>query len=260
MNAALNASNISPIPAPFAPNSTTCFDDTVLTCGSFNGADVSKLESLFNDVSGLLSYFIEVASSGDICNPKLEGYSVLITTDDNSCLDISQSASCFLPREPFPNCTCDTTQGVLPFVVSPTYYPRASPFFGPSTTEYCFTISTLPPADIVNSTCYQAGDKLAKIEWYADESLKSMVKGYTITPFGGPSKKVSPSWGASGVSTLKVTLNWNDTEANGGLVCVAIMKAVNMETLCKGAPGQCYASVFNRDNSDYCCPIFRTGP
>ncbi|GIL86128.1 hypothetical protein Vretifemale_14553 [Volvox reticuliferus] len=238
MNAALNASNISPIAAPFAPNSTTCFDDTVLTCGNFNGEDLSKLERLFNEVSDLLSYFIGVASSGDICNPKLEGYTVLITTQDNICLDVSQSASCFLPNQPFPNCTCNTTQGVLPFIVSPSYYPRASPFFGSLVTEYCFTLNTLPAAAIVPSTCYKANDLLAKIEWYADEALRSAVKGYTITPFGGPSKKVFPSWGAPGTSTLKVNLNWNGTMANGGLVCVAVQKPYTMQNLCKGAPGQ----------------------
>ncbi|GIM10082.1 hypothetical protein Vretimale_13858 [Volvox reticuliferus] len=98
---------------------------------------------------------------------------------------------------------CNTTQGVLPFIVSPSYYPRASPFFGSLVTEYCFTLNTLPAAAIVPSTCYKANDLLAKIEWYADEALRSAVKGYTITPFGGPSKKVFPSWGAPGTSTLK---------------------------------------------------------
>ncbi|GIM08220.1 hypothetical protein Vretimale_12305, partial [Volvox reticuliferus] len=260
MNAALNASNISPIFAPFAPNSTTCLDDQVLTCGNFNAEDVGKMESLFNEVSGLLSYFIGVASSGNICNPNLDGYTVLITTDGNSCLDVSQSASCLLPPGPFPNCTCNTTPGVLPFIVSPSYYPRASPSFGSLVTEYCFTVNTMPAAAVVPSTCYKANDLLAKIEWYADEALRSVVKGYTITPSGGSNKKVSPSWGASGASTLKVNLNWNGTEANGGLVCVAVQKPYTMQNLCKGALGQCYASVFNRDNSEYCCPTFRAGP
>ncbi|GIL56727.1 hypothetical protein Vafri_12042 [Volvox africanus] len=261
MNAALSASNITPVFMPFAPNSTTCSDDTVRTCGVFNGLEVSTLESLFREVSGLMSYFIDVAAGGNVCNPQLEGYSVEITTEDNPCLDVSQSASCYLPPTPFPNCTCNTTQGVLPFLVSPNYYSRANSSWGSSVTDYCFTLDTLSAAAIVPSTCYSANDKLAKIEWYANEALRSAVKGYTIYPAGATSgKKVSPSWGAAGTSTLKVTLNWTDAEANGGLVCVAVQKPYTMADLCKGAPGQCYASLFNRDNSDYCCPIFRAGP
>ncbi|GIM03932.1 hypothetical protein Vretimale_8588 [Volvox reticuliferus] len=263
MNAALNASNISPIFAPFAPNSTTCFDDTVLTCGSFNGEDVSKLESLFNDVSGLLSYFIEVASSGDICNPKLDGYTLLITTDDNSCLDVSQSAGCFLPDTPFPNCTCNVTQGILPFTVAATYERvQPSPNFN-LCDEYCFTINALPPtASLLPSTCYQAGDKLAKIEWYADVDKRSIVKGFALYPAVGPTKTASPSWGAPVANTLKVTLNWNDTEAVGGVVCVAIRQPYTMDDLCVDPHNQCYVSIFNRDddNNNYCCPTFRSGP
>ncbi|GIL56731.1 hypothetical protein Vafri_12042 [Volvox africanus] len=264
MNAALSASNITPVFMPFAPNSTTCSDDTVRTCGVFNGLEVSALESLFTAVSDLMSYFIEVASSGNVCNPQLERYTVEITTEDNPCLDVSQSASCYLPSTPFPNCTCNLTQGVLPFTIGTTYsHVRNSTNF-PLSDEYCFAINPLPStAPLVPSTCYQENDTIAKLEWYADDSVRSYVKGFMLYPAVGPSKKVSPSWGALGASTLKVSLNWTNEQANGGLVCVAVRQPYSMDDVCVDPPAQqCYVSIFNRDdsnNNDYCCPTFRAG-
>ncbi|GLI65227.1 hypothetical protein VaNZ11_008711, partial [Volvox africanus] len=265
MNAALNVSSISPVFAPFSPNSTNCFNDTVLTCGLFNGLEVSTLESLFIEVSGLLSSFIEVAAGGSVCNPRLEGYSVEITTDGNSCLDVSQSASCFLPQTPFPNCTCNITKGVLPFTVAATYSQVKNSSNFTLSDEYCFTIAALPPTvPIVKSTCYQENDTIAKLEWYADDNVRSYVKGFVLYPAVGPVKKVSPSWGAVGANTLKVSLNWTNEQANGGLVCVAIRQPYTMDNVCMDPPSnQCYVSIFNRDdnnNNDYCCPTFRSGP
>ncbi|EFJ42018.1 extracellular matrix glycoprotein pherophorin-V4 [Volvox carteri f. nagariensis] len=263
MNSLLGGANIN-VFSPFAPNASQCFDTQIITCGRFNGSDTDALATLTGAVQQQLPAFVEIASGGSVCNPKLEKYTVTVSTINNvadQCLDLSQSASCFLPGVPFPNCTCNTTQGVMPFTVSPTWYAQpANVRWGRNVTEYCFTVNTLQPSQVVPSTCYNANDALAKIEWYASDAFRSAVKGFTVYPAGGSNKTIADSWGATGTDTLKVNLNWNLQQANGGKVCVAIQNPFTMGNICKGALGQCYASIFNRDNSDYCCPIYRTGP
>ncbi|GIL70005.1 hypothetical protein Vretimale_19698 [Volvox reticuliferus] len=238
-----------------------CTGTRAVTCGSFSGNDLDKLQDMFNILDAtyeLLLYFLYAAFDGDVCDPRIENYAVTVTTDGNQCLDLTQSVACSPPMAPFPNCTCDTTQGVLPYMVAPTYYTRASLMYGPSVMECCFSVKTLRQDQVVPSTCYKANDTLAKIEWLANDAQRSVVKGFTVTPAGGPTKTVSPSWGAKGTNTLKVNLNWSEAQADGGVVCVALQKPYTMEDL--GLPWiyQSYVSVFNRDSQDYCCPLFRT--
>ncbi|EFJ42019.1 extracellular matrix glycoprotein pherophorin-V13, partial [Volvox carteri f. nagariensis] len=191
-----------------------------------------------------------------------------------------------IPNFPFRD--CNTTNGA--YRLAPVWRPSGS-------NTYCFKIQVSQdalsctgaccsadlhkievrprPADGVGdatcrhsatgSTCYNANDALAKIEWYlacvsmtAGDAFRSAVKGFTVYPAGGSNKTIADSWGATGTDTLKVNLNWNLLQANGGKVCVAIQNPFTMGDICKGALG--YASIFNRDNSDYCCPIYRTGP
>ncbi|EFJ42051.1 extracellular matrix glycoprotein pherophorin [Volvox carteri f. nagariensis] len=267
MNSLLGAANVGAF-SPFAPNASQCFDTQIITCGRFNGSDSDALALLTEAVQQQLSNFIEIASGGNVCNPKLEKYTVTVSTINNvadQCLSLSQSTSCFLPGVPFPNCTCNTTQGVMPFVVSPTWYAQpANAHWGRNVTEYCFTVNTLPPSQVVPSSCYDPNDALAKIEFYAHDMYRPAVKGFSVYPATNSTTSrtfISDSWGALGVDTLKVSLNWTGEQANGGLVCVAIQNPITMSDVCKGGIGQqCYVSIFNRDNSDYCCPIYRTGP
>ncbi|GIM03923.1 hypothetical protein Vretimale_8579, partial [Volvox reticuliferus] len=153
---------------------------------------------------------------------------------------------------------CNTTHGLLPFTASPTYYRQTSLFFGMYVIEYCFIINSVPEDRILPSTCYKANDPLAKMELYANETLRSAVKGFYVKAAGSSSRTVLASWGPQGTNTLKVNLNWADEEANGSVVCVAIQKPYTMDDLCLGAPGQCIVSLFNRDIGDSCCPFFST--
>ncbi|GLI65223.1 hypothetical protein VaNZ11_008704, partial [Volvox africanus] len=262
MNDALAKANIS-YNRPFKMQDTLCFADLAVTCGLFNLSFVED-QQLESTIRGVIPSLAVLVTGGDVCRPELQYYGVEIHAEAPSCVDQTTSTYCDppgqpqQPKAPFPNCTCNTTQGVLPFTVSPTYYPQTSVFFGQQVIEYCFTIDTVPRARIVPSTCYAANDPLAKVEWYANETLRSVVKGFSATPAGGTSKKVSANWGPQGTNTLKVTLNWMEKEASGGVVCVAIQEPYTLDDLCLGASGQCFISLFNTNSEDYCCPFFST--
>lgn len=45
-------------------------------------------------------------------------------------------------------CRCNTTQGILPYVVSASFYEQASTYFT-GATEYCFTTSVLPASQVL---------------------------------------------------------------------------------------------------------------
>ncbi|GIL76538.1 hypothetical protein Vretifemale_6203, partial [Volvox reticuliferus] len=253
INTALINSNI-PMVSYFTPNASLCSDLEVTVCGTFFSS--VDADSFQDTAEQLLSFWISEAAGGNVCQPELEGYTVIVTTGDDSCLPISGSVSCSLPITPFPNCTCNTSQGILPFLVQPRYYPL--PSVNKATTEYCFLVSTIPEDEIVPSTCGVASDKLTKIEWYANQNVSSWIKGINLYSAVGNVTKLAASWGAAGTNTLKATpINWTSAQANGGMVCIEVKKPKSMEDVCLGFSGQCYASTFN-SNKD-CCPIYRTG-
>ncbi|GLC50677.1 hypothetical protein PLESTB_000406900 [Pleodorina starrii] len=238
----------------FAPNASKCSGLAVAVCGTFfSSVDAQAFTATAEE---LLPFWIEVAAGGSVCSPELEGYNVVVTTDQNTCMPLASSVSCSLPFTPFPNCTCNTTQGILPFTISPRYYPL--PNANKTTTEYCFPIATIPASQMVPSACGSANDTLTKIEWFANQNMSAAIKGFTLYPAFGNATRLSASWGASGTNTLKATgINWTVAQASGGLVCVELRKPFTMDDICLGFPSQCYASTFN-SNKD-CCPIYRTG-
>ncbi|EFJ40053.1 extracellular matrix glycoprotein pherophorin-V3 [Volvox carteri f. nagariensis] len=266
MNSLLEAANIY-VFSPFVP--TDCSGTQLNVCGAFNGSDVAAVHNVKKALQQQLPVFLELASDNDICQPQLEGYQVVISTEqfvEHRCLDdLSPSSKHCDPWAPFPSCSpscrCDKNQGVLPYTVSPNWYTQPGNIrWGRNVTEYCFTVNTVDSSQLKPSSCYSVSDALAKIEWSAEDTLRSAVRGFTVYPAGGPMKTIADSWGATGTDTLKVTLNWTEEQANGGVVCVAIQNHITMSNLCKTGYGQCYVSIYNSYKSGSCCPTYRTGP
>ncbi|EFJ45689.1 extracellular matrix glycoprotein pherophorin-V9 [Volvox carteri f. nagariensis] len=275
MNSILQNFNVT-IKSPY-PNSTSCTGTQAIVCGKFLKGDLALLEqTVRSEIYQKVVKWLAIITGEGECKPQLSGYEVTVKTlpgASPACIDVEAAVLCLiydpppppppLPPLPFPNCTCNTTQNIMPYKLSPTWYTTNSSRSYAS--EYCFTLSVLPPELVVPSTCMSKNDTLAKLEWYIDERMRPAVKGFTLYPAVGPSRTVSPSWGATGVQTLKVNLNWNATMANGGKVCIAVAKPYRLEDLCLGprgtaSIGKCYASIFNRDSSDYCCPTYLTSP
>ncbi len=63
-----------------------------------------------------------------------------------------------LPRRCYPTlCRCNTAQGILPFTVSPRYYPL--PNIDKTTIEYCFIVNVIPKEEVlpVGAACHGCG-------------------------------------------------------------------------------------------------------
>ncbi len=87
----------------FTPNETLCSPLEVSVCGTFlSFFDAQRFQST---AESLLPYWLAISAGGSVCRPELEDYTVTVTTQDSECLPLASSASCYLPFEPFPNCT-----------------------------------------------------------------------------------------------------------------------------------------------------------
>ncbi|GIL76979.1 hypothetical protein Vretimale_8582 [Volvox reticuliferus] len=195
--------------------------------------------------------------SGTVCEPELDRYKVVVSTFSEKCVtfDNATSITCFVSNDK-PPCLCNSTQGILPFVISARYY--AQPGSRPSTTEYCFNISNLPQGKVVPSNCAGIAT-INKLEFYADEGLRTYIRGFTLYPATGSSAKISAIWGSKYTDTLKATnINWTAEQANGGRICAVLQNPVTMMDLCIGEiSDNCLVAIYN-GNRD-CCPTFATG-
>ncbi|EFJ49351.1 extracellular matrix glycoprotein pherophorin-V14 [Volvox carteri f. nagariensis] len=249
INASIVSNNI-PMQSYFAPNASLCSPLEIRVCGTF--VDANGANQLKAAVELQTQFWIKFVAGGEVCRAELDRYAIQISTEAGSCLPLIDVESCNLDFKPFPNCSCKTRQGILPFTISPRYFPLKNKF----TTEYCFVISTLPPDQILPSTCRMPEEILTKIEWYANQTSAGMIAGFTLYPAGGSKSRRSTSWGAYGTNTLKATnINWTLQEAHGGMVCIEVKKPGTLKDVCLGFSSQCYVSTFNR-NKD-CCPIYR---
>jgi hypothetical protein len=120
INAIIAAAGASMLSA-FAPNPANCFDLSVSVCGTFvSDADASKLKAAAEAQLPLwLAAAVGEARGGSgggggvaiggvvggVCRPELERYRVEVTTEGEACLPLNISTACFLPFNPFPNCT-----------------------------------------------------------------------------------------------------------------------------------------------------------
>ncbi|EFJ49350.1 extracellular matrix glycoprotein pherophorin-DZ2 [Volvox carteri f. nagariensis] len=187
----------------FAPVAALCSDLEVRVCGTFAlSADAQAFKAT---ADGLMPYLIQqAAGGGSVCKPELEGYTVEITTEGSTCLDLSSSLACSLSPTPFPGSTCNMTQGTLPFTVSTRYSVADRK---PNTTEYCFTVNTITPDQIVPSACGSGSASngvLTTVEWYASQAMGTLVKGLNVYPAGGTKATLPVSWGPMGTNTLRV--------------------------------------------------------
>ncbi|GIL76540.1 hypothetical protein Vretifemale_6203, partial [Volvox reticuliferus] len=236
----------------FSLDPSRCGDLEVSVCGTFfSAADAQGFQT---SAEQLMPILLASAAGGSVCRPELEGYTVTVTTEVDSCLPLSGSVSCNLPITPFPGSTCNTTQGILPFIVDTRFKPGAKTA---ATTEYCFTIKTTSEDKIVPSSCAGA-NVLSKVAWYANQNRSSVIKAINLYPSSGTASTLSPSWGAAGTGSLQTgPLNWSLAQANGGRVCIELNNPATMYDICLGFPAQCFVRVLS-GGAD-CCPTYRTG-
>lgn len=99
----------------FAPDASRCEPLQMSVCGTFASATAAK--SLQDEFQKQLPLFLEAAAAGGggVCSPELSYYTVSVSTSGATdqgasppagpCIDVSSTASCFLPPTPDVNCT-----------------------------------------------------------------------------------------------------------------------------------------------------------
>ncbi|GIL58040.1 hypothetical protein Vafri_13239 [Volvox africanus] len=235
----------------FLPDPSLCEATKVSICG-FGFLDVIELLQSKIDENAIAFY--DAVTGGEMCHPKYDNYGLTITVD--SCDNILEQPpgvvrECGLLPPPSINCTCNTTAGISPYIVSSSF--REEPSSNSQTALYCFDI--VVNKDILPSTCSDI-DILRKVEFYAEQSLKSFVKSFRLSPNGGSPTTISPSWGPTGSNLLKASLYWTKDQATGASVCVEVKKPMTMLELCGG--WKCYVYLYNPDLK--CCPLSTSGP
>ncbi|GIL64053.1 hypothetical protein Vafri_18032 [Volvox africanus] len=240
----------------------SCETNQLKVCGDFaSDVEGGKLRAFIDDMA--IQWLSQV--TGDLttsCPIALANYTVTVTVGGNgsdpavlpsSCLDAVKSTACKPNPFPFPKCVCNTTQGISPFTPD-----------GPITQLngrksksllYCFSIKTHTP---IPGPCSSA-TILQKVEFWANEAVRTKVLGFSLKPTGASSwKNISATWGGKGEETLKATpLNWTLAQADGGTVCMEVDRSVALDQLCLGpTPNTCWANLF--DPSRTCCPLYPT--
>ncbi|GLC61066.1 hypothetical protein PLESTB_001712600 [Pleodorina starrii] len=214
-----------------------------------------------------------LAAAADNCDDGVEGKPLEVWSDNSFCVPLTGFGSCTITRIPaparppppspptpppaFPNCSCNTRPGTVPFMVNSEYTVGSR---RGSNTEYCFHFYTIPKEQIMPSKCSVPFDAMAKVEWRAKDSMRQYVKGFILYPAVGERSRASAIWDTPGTDVLKATkLNWSPEEVDGGRVCVQIEKPYTMADLCVStAPGQCNVRIYNSNQA--CCPIFPATP
>ncbi|GIL58041.1 hypothetical protein Vafri_13239 [Volvox africanus] len=237
----------------FLPDPSLCEATKVSIC-DITSSPEDELVLLQGWIIKFAPAFYDAVTGGKMCHPKYENYGLAVTVD--SCGDLlaqppDVANECGLLPPPSINCTCNTTTGISPYIVSSSF--REEPSSNSQTALYCFDI--LVNKDILPSTCSDI-DILRKVEFYAEQSLKSFVKSFRLSPNGGSPTTISPSWGPTGSNLLKASLYWTKDQATGASVCVEVKKPMTMLELCGG--WKCYVYLFNPDLK--CCPLSTSAP
>ncbi|KAG2450999.1 hypothetical protein HYH02_004269 [Chlamydomonas schloesseri] len=268
---------------------TACLGNLIKVCGQFSAPDEVVAAALQPFVEAQAPVWRELASgsSGSSCAPYLSGYTLVVAvagdsgevssdTDVSSllsslppsCLLATDSAGCSPETTPgdFPKCQCTTTPLATRYAAEPAI--SAQPGRSRSRTNYCFRLAVVTPRN-PNSFCANTSS-LFKVEFWADDAKRRAITGIGLrtgnAAAGTPLRYVSPTWGAVGEDTLKATsLNWNDAQANGALVCLELDNTVapSLADFCVGTnasggdstgSGICWLNIF--DSSKKCCPLF----
>ncbi|EFJ44691.1 hypothetical protein VOLCADRAFT_106284 [Volvox carteri f. nagariensis] len=152
-----------------------------------------------------------------------------------------------------PSGSCTTTVGATPFALLP--YTETVPGTKKDRVQYCFRTAVVQPND-PNSRC-GSSDTLAKIEFWANETMRRSVLGVYVRPSDADTfRYIAPSWAAVGEQTFKVTpLRWSKAQADGGKVCLEFNQNVDLSSFCltNSSRKVCWMSLFSPDNK--CCPV-----
>ncbi|GIL50670.1 hypothetical protein Vafri_6794 [Volvox africanus] len=158
-----------------------------------------------------------------------------------------------LSKMTYPKCTCNTTTFATQFGVQKWMYTY--PGRKPTTTLFCFTVLVLNASD-PTSPCGRT-DKLFKAEIWGDDKQRQKLKGIAVQPAGAKNLTYrSPSWGAPGDQTIKVSqLNWTPQQADGGRICLELESNTDLDSFCLFKLGKtCWINFF--DESLACCPLY----
>ncbi|GLI64961.1 hypothetical protein VaNZ11_008368, partial [Volvox africanus] len=201
------------------------------------------------------------------CPAYLNGYLVKAFVSDygsdpfgdpvESCLSGIEVKTCSPEKVDFPKCFCDTKALSTRFAALP-YLTAAPgrPTNKVNSTLYCFTLAVVNPSP-ANTYCANT-TVLLKAELWGNDAPLQRRKILALAFQEGNSntlKYISPSWGANGDQTLKVSpLNWTTEEADGAKICLELSNATNLETFCNHGDKTCWINLFSPTKE--CCPVF----
>ncbi|GIL56712.1 hypothetical protein Vafri_11957 [Volvox africanus] len=99
-------------------------------------------------------------------------------------------------------------------------------------------------------------DKLFKAEIWGDDKQRQKLKGIAVQPAGAKNLTYrSPSWGAPGDQTIKVSqLNWTQQQADGGQICLELDSTTDINSFCMYDFKTCWINFFHESLA--CCPLY----
>ncbi|EFJ44692.1 hypothetical protein VOLCADRAFT_106285 [Volvox carteri f. nagariensis] len=238
-----------------------CEGSLVKVCLTFaSNADAEKLEPYALTMADTWAGFL-LDSIG--CPSEFSPFNVVVSirgdgtwpdAPASKCLNAEASRNCKPLPIRFPPCNCTTTVGATPFALLP--YTETVPGTKKDRVQYCFRTAVVQPND-PNSRC-GSSDTLAKIEFWANETMRRSVLGVYVRPSDADTfRYIAPSWAAVGEQTFKVTpLRWSKAQADGGKVCLEFNQNVDLSSFCltNSSRKVCWMSLFSPDNK--CCPLF----
>ncbi|GIL64338.1 hypothetical protein Vafri_18309 [Volvox africanus] len=250
-----------------------CSDTVIRACWAFNSpADGAKLQAWAKEVVVKWHDYASGLDQSNLCRPWLSGYQMDVviggvgTFPDVPLGDVNANYTQDAPADKanivcgpdkskvdYPKCTCNTTVFATRFGVDPWIYMY--PGRKRTTTLYCFTVLVVNASD-PTSPCGRT-DKLFKAEIWGDDKQRQKLKGIAVQPAGAKTFTYrSPSWGAPGDQTIKVSqLNWTPQQAHGAQVCLELDSTTDIDSFCiYGLAKTCWINFF--DESLACCPLY----
>ncbi|GIL82129.1 hypothetical protein Vretifemale_11064 [Volvox reticuliferus] len=250
-----------------------CSDTVIRACWAFNSpSDAAKLQEWAKEVLVAWHDAAVGLDTSDSCRPWLIGYQMEVVigglgtfpavplgdinanfTQDAPADVANTVCAPNLSKVNYPKCTCNTTVFGTKFGVDPWIYMY--PGRRRTTTLYCFTVLVVNASD-PTSPCGST-NKLFKAEIWGDDTQRKKLKGIAVQPAGAKNFTYrSPSWGAPGDQTIKVSqLNWTPQQAHGAQICLELDSTTNMDSFCVyGQIQTCWINFF--DESLACCPLY----
>ncbi|GIL44829.1 hypothetical protein Vafri_2287 [Volvox africanus] len=238
----------------------TCQDTVIKICFGFYTPD--RLQDSISDILAAIRDLV-----APTCPAYLNGYTIEVFVSEDgidpfgdpleSCLSGTIVTMCAPEKVDFPKCFCETKAFATRFAAQP-YLTSAPgrPTPKVNTTLYCFTLAVVEPSP-ANTYCANTTVLLKAEIWGNDAPLqRRKIIALAFQEAGSDTLKyISPSWGATGDQTLKVSpLNWSAEKADGAKICLELSNATDLETFCNHGDKTCWINLFSPTKE--CCPVF----